>query len=50
MRWNWQQPNWSNFAYDAKRLRSPEDRFLKGAGILAGVMALQSQALPYKPI
>lgn len=39
MRWNWQQPGWPNFAYDATRLRSREDRFLKGAGILVGVMA-----------
>ncbi|MEV4932164.1 Fic family protein [Sphingobium sp. LMA1-1-1.1] len=39
MRWNWQQPDWPNFAYDAKRLRSREDRFLKGAGVLVGVMA-----------
>jgi Fic family protein len=39
MRWNWQQPDWPNFVYDAKRLRSREDRFLKGAGILVGVMA-----------
>ena len=39
MRWNWQQADWPNFAYDAKRLRSREDRFLKGAGILVGVMA-----------
>jgi Fic family protein len=39
MRWNWQQPDWPNFAYDAKRLRGREDQFLKGAGILVGVMA-----------
>lgn len=39
MRWNWQQPDWPNFAYDAKRLRSREDQFLKGAGVLIGVMA-----------
>lgn len=39
MRWNWQQPGWPNFAYDAKRLRSREDQFLKGAGILVGAMS-----------
>ncbi|WP_213979750.1 Fic family protein [Sphingomonas sp. dw_22] len=39
MRWNWQQPDWPNFAYEAKRLRSREDQFLKGAGVLVGVMA-----------
>lgn len=39
MRWNWQQPDWPNFTYDVKRLRSSEDKFLKGAGILVGVMA-----------
>ncbi|WP_374593604.1 Fic family protein [Sphingosinicella sp.] len=39
MLWNWQQPDWPNFAYDVKRLRSREDKFLKGAGILVGVMA-----------
>lgn len=39
MRWNWQQPDWPNFAYDPRRLRSREDQFLKGAGVLVGVMA-----------
>lgn len=39
MRWNWQQPDWPNFGYDASRLRSREDQFLKGAGVLVGVMA-----------
>lgn len=39
MRWNWQQPDWPNFAYDAKRLRSREDQFLKGAGILVGAIS-----------
>ncbi|MEI9850319.1 MAG: Fic family protein [Sphingomonas sp.] len=39
MRWNWQQPDWPSFAYDAKRLRSREDHFLKGAGILVGAMS-----------
>ena len=38
MRWNWQQPDWPNFSYDASRLRSREDQFLKGAGVLLGAM------------
>jgi Fic family protein len=38
MRWNWQQPDWPNFSYDASRLRSREDEFLKGAGVLVGAM------------
>lgn len=39
MRWNWQQPDWPSFTYEAKRLRSREDQFLKGAGILVGAMS-----------
>jgi len=39
MRWNWQQPDWPNFAYDAQHLRSREDQFLKGAGVLVGVLS-----------
>lgn len=39
MRWNWQQPDWPNFVYDAQRIRSREDRFLKGAGVLVGVLS-----------
>lgn len=38
MRWNWQQPDWPNFSYDASRLRNREDQFLKGAGFLVGAM------------
>ena len=39
MRWNWQRPDWPNFAYDAQRLRSRENQLLKGAGILVGVIS-----------
>jgi Fic family protein len=39
MRWNWQQPDWPEFAYDPAKLRSCEDRFLHGAGAAAGAMA-----------
>jgi Fic family protein len=38
MRWNWQQPDWPNFAFDAVRLRSAEAQFLKGAGVVVGTM------------
>lgn len=39
MRWNWQQSDWPNFAYYAQRLRSREDQFLKGAGVLVGALS-----------
>lgn len=39
MRWNWQQPEWPEFTYDAGLLRPLEDRFLKGAGVAVGAMA-----------
>lgn len=39
MLWNWQQPDWPEFAYDLARLRSCEDRFLQGAGMTAGALA-----------
>ena len=39
MRWNWQQPEWPEFAYDVASLRAMEDRFLKGAGVTVGTMA-----------
>ena len=39
MRWNWQQPDWPDFTYDAAHVRPLEDRFLKGAGIAVGAMA-----------
>ena len=38
MRWNWQQPDWPNFRFDATRLRSAETQFLKGAGVVVGTM------------
>lgn len=38
MRWNWQQPDWPNFSYDAARLSGPEAQFLKGAGVVVGAM------------
>lgn len=39
MRWNWQQPDWPDFAYDPARLRSQEERFRHGAGVVAGMIA-----------
>lgn len=36
MDWNWQQPDWPQFTYDAGRLESSEASFLKQGGILIG--------------
>ena len=38
MAWNWQQPDWPNFSWDAARLRQAEEHFLVGAGVLAGTL------------
>jgi Fic family protein len=38
MRWNWQQPDWPDFAYAPAALRAAETQFLKGAGIVVGAM------------
>jgi Fic family protein len=38
MQWNWQQPDWPNFAYDAAALQVAEERFLKGAGVVVGAI------------
>src|SRR5205809_1144470 len=38
MRWNWQQPDWPNFRWDATRLRKAEERFLVGTGVFAGTV------------
>jgi Fic family protein len=34
--WNWQQPDWPHFTYDARRLESQEASFLKQGGTLIG--------------
>ena len=34
--WNWQQPDWPNWRFDADRLSALEDRFLLGSGRLIG--------------
>jgi len=38
MTWNWQQPNWPNFSWDATRLRKAEEHFLVGTGVFAGTL------------
>ncbi|MFC4846573.1 DUF4172 domain-containing protein [Hephaestia sp. GCM10023244] len=38
MRWNWQQPDWPDFAYAPAALQAAETQFLKGAGIVVGAM------------
>lgn len=38
MLWNWQQPDWPDFAYDPAALQAAEERFLKSAGIVVGAM------------
>ncbi|MBM3763492.1 MAG: Fic family protein [Acidobacteria bacterium] len=38
MTWNWQQSDWPNFTWDAKRLRKAEEQFLVGSGIVAGTI------------
>ena len=36
MTWNWQQPDWPNFSWDATRLGKAEEHFLMGTGVFAG--------------
>ncbi len=36
MNWNWQQPDWPNFTWDAGRLRRAEELFLLGSGSFLG--------------
>jgi Fic family protein len=38
MQWNWQQPDWPHFTWDAARLAGAEERFLHGSGILTGAL------------
>jgi len=35
-RWNWQQPDWPHFTWDAGRLARAEERLLHTAGLLTG--------------
>jgi Fic family protein len=36
MAWNWQQPDWPHFTYDAAALKAAEDAFLNASGLLMG--------------
>ncbi|MCK6484535.1 MAG: Fic family protein [Phycisphaerae bacterium] len=38
MRWNWQQPDWPDFTWDATRLVKAEERFLLGGGQFLGTV------------
>jgi Fic family protein len=38
MTWNWQQPTWPNFSWDANRLRKAEEHFLVHGGAFAGTV------------
>ncbi len=37
-KWNWQQPDWPDFRYDARRLEQQESAFLNHGGILVGTI------------
>jgi len=38
MQWNWQQPDWPRFVYEAEALRPAEQRFLRGSGVIVGAL------------
>ena len=38
MRWNWQLPDWPDFRFDADRIRTFEEQFLKGSGVVIGAL------------
>jgi Fic family protein len=38
MTWNWEQPDWPEFAWNQARLRKAEEHFLLGTGMLAGTL------------
>lgn len=38
MKWNWEQPDWPDFTWDAARLARAEQAFLLGAGVVLGVV------------
>ena len=38
MRWNWEHPDWPRFSYDPDALRSSEERFLRGSGVIIGAL------------
>ena len=38
MEWNWQQPDWPDFSWNALRLAKAEEHFLRGSGVLVGAI------------
>lgn len=38
MTWNWEQPDWPRFQWEARALADKEARFLRGAGIVVGAL------------
>src|ERR1700693_5102730 len=38
MTWNWQQPDWPDFSWNATRFRKAEEHFLVGTGVFAGTL------------
>jgi Fic family protein len=38
MSWNWEKPDWPNFAWDRARLEKAEQEFLLGGGVLVGTV------------
>ena len=38
MTWNWRQPGWPNFSWDAVRRRKADEHFLIGTGVFAGTV------------
>ncbi len=38
MPWNWQQPEWPNFAWNKDRMAAAEQQFLLGGGVLVGTV------------
>ncbi len=38
MRWNWEQPDWPRFGWQARRLAMAEEHFLLSGGLLHGVV------------
>ncbi|MGH7131908.1 MAG: Fic family protein [Phycisphaerales bacterium] len=38
MPWNWQQPDWPEFAWKSSRLAKAEEQFLRGSGLFLGTV------------
>jgi Fic family protein len=39
MKWNWQQPDWPEFSWSARRLAKAEEQFLVGGGVFVGAVS-----------